>query len=75
VSVLASAGFDGADGAESLDDAKRPSVQVVTRMRRSDSSKRAWRCSTMDWSSESRTRGAGIVCATSETAPAARGMT
>src|SRR5580692_583391 len=28
VSVLASAGFDGADGAESLDDAKRPSVQV-----------------------------------------------
>ncbi len=28
VSVLASAGFEGADGAESLDDAKRPSVQV-----------------------------------------------
>lgn len=28
VSVLASAGFDGADGAASLDDAKRPSVQV-----------------------------------------------
>jgi phosphoribosylformylglycinamidine synthase subunit PurL len=28
VSVLASTGFDGADGAESLDDAKRPSVQV-----------------------------------------------
>jgi phosphoribosylformylglycinamidine synthase len=28
VSVLASAGFDGEDGAESLDDAKRPSVQV-----------------------------------------------
>ncbi len=28
VSVLASAGFDGADGAQSLDDAKRPSVQV-----------------------------------------------
>ena len=28
VSVLASAGFDGVDGAESLDDAKRPSVQV-----------------------------------------------
>src|SRR6202042_2765532 len=28
VSVLASAGFDGADGAESLDDAKRPSGQV-----------------------------------------------
>lgn len=28
VSVLASAGFAGADGAESLDDAKRPSVQV-----------------------------------------------
>ncbi len=28
VSVLASAGFDGADGAESLDDSKRPSVQV-----------------------------------------------
>jgi phosphoribosylformylglycinamidine synthase subunit PurL len=28
VSVLASAGFDGEDGAASLDDAKRPSVQV-----------------------------------------------
>ena len=28
VSVLASAGFSGEDGAESLDDAKRPSVQV-----------------------------------------------
>jgi phosphoribosylformylglycinamidine synthase len=28
VSVLASAGFEGSDGAESLDDAKRPSVQV-----------------------------------------------
>ena len=28
VSVLASAGFEGADGASSLDDAKRPSVQV-----------------------------------------------
>ena len=28
VSVLASAGFEGEDGAESLDDAKRPSVQV-----------------------------------------------
>jgi phosphoribosylformylglycinamidine synthase II len=28
VSVLASAGFEGKDGAESLDDAKRPSVQV-----------------------------------------------
>ena len=28
VSVLASAGFSGAEGAESLDDAKRPSVQV-----------------------------------------------
>ena len=28
VSVLASAGFDGVDGAQSLDEAKRPSVQV-----------------------------------------------
>jgi len=46
VSVLASAGFDGADGAESLDDAKRPSVQVGDPYEEKRLIEAAWHCST-----------------------------
>jgi len=57
VSVLASAGFSG-EGAEP-DDAKRPSVQVGDRSRRSASSRPAWRCSTLGSSRDPGPRRAG----------------
>ncbi len=69
VSVLASAGFDGADGAESLDDAKRPSVQVGDPY---EEKRLIEACLAL---LDDRLvvgiqdlGGAGIVCATSETA-------
>src|SRR5271155_373612 len=69
VSVLASAGFDGADGAESLDDAKRPSVQVGDPYEEKrlieaclESLDRGLVVGIQDLG------GAGLVCATSETA-------
>ena len=69
VSVLASAGFDGADGAESLDDAKRPSVQVGDPYEEKrlieaclELLDRGYVVGIQDLG------GAGIVCATCETA-------
>src|SRR5580698_7426404 len=69
VSVLAAAGFDGADGAESLDDAKRPSVQVGDPY---EEKRLIEACLAL---LDDRLvvgiqdlGGAGIVCATSETA-------
>ena len=69
VSVLASAGFDGADGAESLDDAKRPSVQVGDPY---EEKRLIEAClALLDEGLVVGIQdlgGAGIVCATSETA-------
>jgi phosphoribosylformylglycinamidine synthase II len=69
VSVLASAGFSGEDGAESLDDAKRPSVQVGDPYEEKrlieaclELLDRGYVVGIQDLG------GAGIVCATSETA-------
>jgi phosphoribosylformylglycinamidine synthase len=69
VSVLASAGFDGEDGAASLDDAKRPSVQVGDPYEEKrlieaclESLDRGLVVGIQDLG------GAGLVCATSETA-------
>ena len=69
VSVLASAGFEGTDGAESLDDAKRPSVQVGDPYEEKrlieaclELLDRKYVVGIQDLG------GAGIVCATSETA-------
>ncbi len=69
VSVLASAGFEGSDGAESLDDAKRPSVQVGDPY---EEKRLIEAC--LELLDEGLVvgiqdlGGAGIVCATSETA-------
>ena len=69
VSVLASAGFSGSDGAASLDDAKRPSVQVGDPYEEKrlieaclELLDRGYVVGIQDLG------GAGIVCATSETA-------
>ncbi len=69
VSVLASAGFDGEDGAASLDDAKRPSVQVGDPYEEKrlieaclEMLDRGLAVGIQDLG------GAGLVCATSETA-------
>jgi len=69
VSVLASAGFDGEDGAASLDDAKRPSVQVGDPYEEKrlieaclEALDRGLVVGIQDLG------GAGLVCATSETA-------
>jgi phosphoribosylformylglycinamidine synthase II len=69
VSVLASAGFSGSDGAASLDDAKRPSVQVGDPYEEKrlieaclELLDRGFVVGIQDLG------GAGIVCATSETA-------
>ena len=69
VSVLASAGFAGEDGASSLDDAKRPSVQVGDPYEEKrlieaclELLDRGYVVGIQDLG------GAGIVCATSETA-------
>ena len=69
VSVLASAGFSGADGASSLDDAKRPSVQVGDPY---EEKRLIEAClALLDAGYVVGIQdlgGAGIVCATSETA-------
>ena len=69
VSVLASAGFSGEDGAESIDDAKRPSVQVGDPYEEKrlieaclELLDRGYVVGIQDLG------GAGIVCATCETA-------
>ena len=69
VSVLASAGFSGADGAASIDDAKRPSVQVGDPYEEKrlieaclELLDRGYVVGIQDLG------GAGLICATSETA-------
>jgi phosphoribosylformylglycinamidine synthase len=73
VSVLASAGFAGEDGAASLDDAKRPSVQVGDPYEEKrlieaclELIERGYVVGIQDLG------GAGLVCATSETAAKGR---
>ncbi|HUY43630.1 MAG TPA: phosphoribosylformylglycinamidine synthase subunit PurL, partial [Acidimicrobiales bacterium] len=73
VSVLASAGFSGSDGASSLDDAKRPSVQVGDPYEEKrlieaclELLDRGYVVGIQDLG------GAGLVCATSETAARGR---
>ena len=69
VSVLASAGFAGQDGAASLDDAKRPSVQVgdpYEEKRLIEACLELLDCGYVVGIQD--LGGAGIVCATSETA-------